>query len=181
MTEQTESEKRAAENQAKLVIAGGDIAPDELLSLIGKLRKHRGFGLARRALEKRLPKIVGDDQSAKGKAKIRKLTQQLSLCTYKDPDLNPLERLDRALQVLAGLDDLELSSAGCTKDQESLGQAGAIFKRKWELTNQAGHLETSLAYYSRGYDQGVAKDFGYTGINAAFVLDLLASLEVSKA
>ena len=107
------------------------------------------------------------------------MTQQLSLCTYKDPDLNPLERLDRALDILKGLDNIDLKSDDCTKDQETLGQVGAIYKRKWELTSQAAYLVTSLAYYDHGYQQGVAKDYGYTGINTAFVLDLLANIEAN--
>ena len=46
---------------------------------------------------------------------------------------------------------------------------GAIYKRKWELDNQKQQLERALNYYQRGYEQGTAKDQGYTGINAGFV------------
>ena len=68
-----------------------------------------------------------------------------------------------------------------TTDQETLGLVGSIYKLKWQLEAQKGHLERSLAYYLRGYQQGVTGDYGYTGINAAFILDLLASLESREA
>ena len=53
-----------------------------------------------------------------------------------------------------------------------------------EVRRPAPHLERSLYYYDRGYREGrvgdrvgIAADYGYTAINAAFILDLLASLE----
>src|SRR6185503_10222678 len=76
----------------------------------------------------------------------------------------------RALGILEEADPLEV-----TEDQETLGLAGAIYKRKWEATGVQAHLETSLVYYHRGYKLGVGNDYGYTAINAAFVLDLLAA------
>jgi hypothetical protein len=83
--------------------------------------------------------------------------------------------LDRAREFTgAGTQFIEQP---CTKDQETLGLAGAIYKRLWELSAQERHLATSLAYYYRGYEQGVESDYGYTAINAAFVLDLLADIE----
>ncbi len=165
----------------KKVIAGEQITTTDLLGLVLKLKKERGFGLARRLLEKHQADSFNRRIPAPDNHLKRKLTQQLSLCTYKDPDLNPLSRLERALKILESLDDLDLQSQDCTRDQETLGQTGAIFKRKWELTNQPAYLETSLAYYAHGYEQGVAGDFGYTGINAAFVLDLLASMESNES
>ena len=137
--------------------------------------------MARKALEKHQADYLNNPILAPDQTIKRKLTQQLSLCTYKDPDLNPLERLDRALDILRGLDNLDLNSKDSTKDQETLGQVGAIFKRKWELTSQTSFLETSLAYYAHGYKQGVAGDYGYTGINAAFIEDILADLESNEA
>src|SRR5678815_3426531 len=68
----------------------------------------------------------------------------------------------------------------CIRDRETLGQAGAIHKRLWEHTGREGMLEASLAFYKRGFDQGPQHDYGYTGINAAFILDLLADLETPE-
>lgn len=167
--------------RAQSIIAGERIESSELPDLVRKLKAERAFGLARRILEKHHTEYCNRRIPTPDEALKRKLTHQLSLCTYKDPDLHPLEKLDRALVILQSLDELDLASENCTRDQESLGQAGAIFKRKWEQTSQRAFLETSLACYTRGYVQGVAQDYGYTGINAAFVLDLLASFEIGKS
>src|SRR5262249_42702750 len=81
--------------------------------------------------------------------------------------------------------------------------AGAIHKRKWEVDGQRLHLERALFYYLRGYAQGAPEgsradvlrylhdnpgcqlraddDQGYNGINAAFVLDVLAQQEQEEA
>ena len=59
--------------------------------------------------------------------------------------------------------------------------AGAVFKRKWEVDGQKQTLERSLSYYEQGYQEGPVNDCGYTGLNAAYVLDLLACLEETQA
>ena len=103
--------------------------------------------------------------------------QQSALCTYKDPDLQADARLDRALEILRQSSE----DINTTTDQETLGIIGSIYKRKWELDNQKQQLERSLNYYQRGYAEGPAHDQGYTGINAAYVLDLLAHQEEEEA
>lgn len=111
-----------------------------------------------------------------------KVWQRLTLCTYKDQDLPADERLDRALKILEEVENLrDTEDQETTRNQESLGLLGSIYKRKWEIDNQRQNLERSLYYYLRGYRQGVVNDQGYTGINAAFVLDKLASLEEGEA
>jgi predicted acylesterase/phospholipase RssA len=87
------------------------------------------------------------------------------------------ERLDHALEIL-GAEEEDLRT---TRNQETLGLAGAIYKRKWEVDSQKPHLERSLAYYLRGYQEGPEFDNGYTGVNAAYLLDLLANLEAQEA
>ena len=113
--------------------------------------------------------------------------QQHGLCTYKDVDLPPGDRLDEALRILDGTDPLAapgVEGLRTTVDPETLGIAGAVHKAKWKYDAQRAHLERSLYYYDRGYREGrvgdragIAADYGYTAINAAFILDLLASLE----
>ena len=180
---QSETAKAAIERAQSVIAASASStppAPQEILDLVVQLKKIRRFGLARRILEKQYQGFaVSQAGSPEEESQRRRITQQLSLCTYKDPDLNPQERLDRALGILGKLDNLDLGSRQCTTDQETLGQAGAICKRKWETTAQVRHLQISLAYYSRGHAQGIAGDFGYNAINAAFVLDLLADLETN--
>ena len=143
----------------------------ELLELTKKLKDEGKFTYARRLLA-RASKYENIDQDPK----YVKIFQQLALCTYKDEDLPADERLGRALRILRKLGEFET-----TKDQETLGLLGGIYKRKWELDNQRENLERSLGYYFRGYEEGPVNDQGYTGINAAFVLDRLASLEQREA
>jgi len=157
---------------AKNVIAtqGSNKSIDDLFKLAKSLKNENDFGHARQVLKIARDKLpAGADEALK-----RKLVQQHALCTYKDPDLPIDERLDQALEIL------KLEKLNTTTDQETLGLAGAIYKRKWEVDGQTKHLETSLFYYRRGHEQGVDDDnLGYTGINAAFVLDLLAAEEES--
>lgn len=149
----------------KDVLKGKAVGARELLDLIGELKKERAFGLGRKLLDR-----YAGESAVRSDANLRvKIAQQRALCTYKDPDLLFDERLDTGLQILKEGDDL-----GRTTDRESLGLAGAIYKRKWELTGQERDLEESVAYYERGYITGTAEDYGWNGINAAFVLDLLA-------
>jgi predicted acylesterase/phospholipase RssA len=155
------------------ILRGQSLAPQKMLDLAKHLKAEKEFGLARRLLARaRREPALYDDLNLR-----LSVYQQLALCTYKDPDLQADARLDRALEILReSCEDLSE-----TTDQETLGIAGAIYKRKWELDNQTQQLERSLNYYLRGYDQGPAKDQGYTAINAAFVLDLLAHQEEVEA
>jgi predicted acylesterase/phospholipase RssA len=105
-----------------------------------------------------------------------RLAQLHTLCTYKDSSLPARTRLESALRILCEADDL-----ASTDDQETLGLAGAIHKRLWETDGQLPHLERSLHFYRRGYEAGIEKDYGYTAINAAFVLDLLAEQMLKQA
>ncbi|MDQ6704684.1 MAG: patatin-like phospholipase family protein, partial [Acidobacteriota bacterium] len=103
--------------------------------------------------------------------------QQHAVCTYKDPDLPSDLRLDRALAILNEVDAVDR-----TTRNETLGIAGSIHKNKWAVDGQRTHLEDALACYERGYQlerDGAAENPAnrYTGINAAYVLDLLADAE----
>lgn len=138
---------------------------------MGTLKRERAFGLGRKLLDK-----YGTDSAVRGDTNLRvKIAQQRALCTYKDPDPDLLseEKLDTALQILREVD------LDRTTDRETLGLAGAIYKRKWELSGQERYLEQSLQFYERGYTTGTNEDYGWTGINTAFVLDLLADHESS--
>jgi predicted acylesterase/phospholipase RssA len=144
----------------------------EILELTKGLKREKAFGYARKLLELARESF---DQETDAPLKL-KFAQQHALCTYKDPDLPVSDRLDRALRILDAADTLAE-----TKNQETLGLTGAIFKRKWEVGGQKIHLEHSLYSYLRGYQLGPTGDRGYTGINAAYVLDQLASLEAGLA
>lgn len=172
---------------AELLNASAPKAPQELFELAESLKQYGDFSLARRLLVSAC-EIV--DQALEPTLRTR-VFQQAAFCFYKDPDL-PLEwKLNRALEMLSRLEDLKSST-----DRVSLGIAGAIHKRKWEQDGRREHLDRALNYYLRAYALGAppeaagdlfgylrvrpatgvdsSVDFGYSGINAAFVLDLLA-------
>jgi predicted acylesterase/phospholipase RssA len=129
----------------------------------------RAFSLARKlfALARRSPEASSLTPTVR-----LKLLQRHALCTYKDDDLVADERFEDALVIL---NEGDLPSPNAS--QETLGQAGAIHKTKWRLSGQRRDLEHSLNYYQRGAQGELEGDFGYTRINAAFVLDLLAKQE----
>ena len=140
---------------------------------VQRLINSRQFDAASRVLSR--ARARGSDGERDKELRL-KLAQKHAFCIYKDPDLPASTRLDRAFEVLTQVEDLKTS-----RDQETLGLAGAIYKRKWEVDGQPANLERSLAYYLRGYREGVEGDQGYTAVNAAFALDLLASQDEKEA
>ena len=143
---------------------GSNTTADEILKTAKKLKKLKSFNYARRILA-----IAIDFKGVKNDLMLT-LYQQLALCTGKDADLSAAARYDEALAILKN----NIPSLDTTKNQETLGIAGGIMKRKWESTAQIKDLETSYNYYCKGYREGIANNQGYCAINAAFVLDLLA-------
>lgn len=129
---------------------------DERAQLAEVLRDHQQFGYGRRLLAR----VRNDGPDSE------RLRQQHALCTYKDLGVSTGRRLDRALEIL---DDLEAST-----DAETLGIAGAIYKRRWELTGRREELEHALGCYIKGFEQVDDPSRWYAGINAAFVADALA-------
>ncbi len=156
--------------RARDIIRGAYAEPDDVLALVKTLKKASDFGLARKVLARAREKAPTDAELR------RELAQAHALCTYKDPDLPMKSKLEDALNILQEEDNLKT-----TTDQETLGLVGAVHKRMWELGTRRHHLEASLAYYYRGYQVGPTKDYGYTSINAAYVLDFLASREEAEA
>lgn len=138
--------------------------PEQLLDLSKQLKKEKAFGYARRVL------AIARQQTRLSADLRRRIDQQYALCTYKDKDLPVAGRLDKALHILQE----SVLSLDSTTDQETLGLAGAIYKRKWEADGQRKNLEASFYYYNKGCQQGAQNDDGYTSVNAAFILDLLA-------
>jgi tetratricopeptide (TPR) repeat protein len=135
---------------------------DGRAELAATLRDHEQFGYARRLLGR----VRSDGPDSE------ELRQQHALCTYKDMELPAARRLDRALQILTAGRRLEESTSA-----ETLGIAGAIYKRKWEVDAKRVDLESALWCYKRGFAQVDDLERWYPGINAAFVCDQLAALE----
>ena len=138
------------------------------------LKKVKQFEYARKILNR----VQSEARTADNipQKTIVKIIQQRALCTYKDTYLPASDRLDAALLILK-----ELKPIQTTPSQETLGLFGGIYKRKWEMDGTKQHLERSLAYYRQGYLQGITNDYGYTSINAAFILDLVANAELEGA
>ena len=166
------SQNAHVERAQRILRGASALTPAEMLELAKELMNVKSFTYARRILSRAADEpSINDDHRLK-----RRIYQKAAVCTYKDMDQPADTRLDRALDLLRTCDDLAK-----TKDQETLGIAGAIYKRKWEIDSQKQQLERSLFYYLRGYEEGAENDQGYTGINAAFVLDVLAHQEEDEA
>lgn len=158
--------------EAQNILRGLSRSVEDRFKLVKQLQRVSRFSLARRLLQRILH---SPDHSRLQEGRLA-LVQRLVVCTYKDPDLPAADRLKRALEILDS--DADLAS---TRSPETLGLAGAIHKRMWELDGQRRHLEDALDYYLHGHlcSQPGAPDydFGYTGVNACFILDLLADQE----
>jgi len=190
-----------AAGQARAVIEGGGvISVAELRRLAGELRSTGHVALvdqlltmvARRALDGRwnpeeraelAMDVLRDHQQFRHARRLlgrvrrqgpdsERLRQQHALCTYKDLELPAGRRLDLALRILEMGGPLEAST-----DAETLGIAGAIYKRRWEVDAKRVDLENALWCYRRGFAQQNHPERWYAGINAAFVADRLAALE----
>ena len=157
-------------NEARLVLGGKSVSPKELIELAGKMNGLNEFRYARKLFGRAL-KLKDADFSKKERLKY---SQKLALNTYKDPDLPADQKYTQALDILDKADKLDQS-----EDRETLGLAGAIYKRKWETEGGRENLERSYTFYRRGSKQKVKLSDSpyYTHINAAFVLDQLAELE----
>ena len=155
--------------KAKLYLREGDLPLADVVALAEALVKQDEVSYARRVLER------GSDDPLGEPALVLKLRQQHALATSKDLDL-PSTRHAAALEILERTADL-----ATTRDPETLGIAGGILKRWWELDGNVRHLERSLAFYRRGYEAGIGADNGYTAVNTAYLLDLLAALDAEDA
>ena len=107
------------------------------------------------------------------------VTQQLALCTYKDEELLPAQRFAAALELLEsiGLRRADINPAEIPPETlpETLALGGAVYKRMFEYSGQLENLHNALVLYRAAWQHDPRLDMGYGGVNAAYVLDLLAS------
>jgi predicted acylesterase/phospholipase RssA len=166
----------AAFAEARRVQGGAAITPDAALRLVTQLRNELAFQAAREIARAYRTKTTDA-------ALAFQLLRVEVTSTYKDPEVSTEEGLDHAWQALVDAgwnpeDLLETADADYRqKASEVHGLAGAIKKRRWEYDGRVEHLLDALRHYTLGYDRNVATDDGYQAINAAYILDLLASLE----
>jgi predicted acylesterase/phospholipase RssA len=159
----------------KLIPARGSLEYEAERTLIKRLKGLERFDYARKLLEIWSGQPPRDElEEEKALERSIWLVQQHALCTYKDPDLPAEVRLRRAWTIVQGIDPHG------REQSETLGLRGAIHKRWWEYNAQRHHLDQSLAWYRKGYETNGIGD-GYTAINAAFVLDVIAGQEADEA
>lgn len=146
-------------------VISGAIQPTaaDVLPHISPLKKEKRFDLLRQILA--VVNVAPNDPS------YARIKQQLVLATYKDTDLPSPHRLHEALDLLGGAFDLET-----TTNTETLGLAGAIYKLMWQDGGQRLHIEKSYSFYRRAHDLAPVDD-GFVSVNAAYMLDVLASQE----
>ncbi|MFQ6023906.1 MAG: tetratricopeptide repeat-containing protein [Acidiferrobacterales bacterium] len=143
----------------------------ELKELIKVLKGELEFGLARKTLSKAREQEPSDPW----------IIQQLALSTYKDEELLASMRFADALALLeeVGLRDPDEAIQQRRIDPitlpETLALGGAVYKRKWEHGGQLEDLHQALALYRAAWERDGQLDKGYGGVNAAYVLDILAS------
>jgi predicted acylesterase/phospholipase RssA len=162
MTDSTESLKKQAEALARQETP----AAEAVIALVKQLKKQDEFTPARELLDQVRHRLAADPLHTQ-------LAQLHALCTYKDANLQADKRYRQALAILA---EIGLGDPKCN-DKETLGQGGAIYKRLWEATGQMAHLHTALAFYRAGWERDAENDLGWCGVNAAYLLDLLAFRE----
>lgn len=138
---------------------------EQLRQYVGALKGAHDFALARKLLN-----VVLQAQVPKWLEQKIWIKQQLALCTYKDKETPPYKRLDEAL---LHLEEIGLRNPD-NKNSETLALGGAIYKRKWRNSGQLEHLHEALFFYLEAYKRNPEQDMGYAGVNAAFILDLLA-------
>ena len=151
---------------ARAILAGHQATVDEIVEMSDGLKAGKDFELARRLL------TLARERGPHPPELERRLREKLAICIYKDPELRAEDALDEALAMLDVDGDLDASNP-----QETLGIAGAIHKRRWEVDGRVEHLHRALEFYQRGWELRPRGDYRYTGINTAYVLDLLAHLD----
>ncbi|NIR32283.1 MAG: patatin family protein [Gammaproteobacteria bacterium] len=150
----------SSSEQASRILAetAGDL--DALKVRIKELKGTLEYGLARKALE-----------GARDRGETRTwIIQQLALCTYKDEELPPDKRFSKALSLL---ESIGLRNRDC-QDAETLALGGAVYKRRWLYGGQLDDLYEALAFYRAAWERNPKDDMGYGGVNAAYILDILA-------
>nr|MBA2513558.1 patatin-like phospholipase family protein [Solirubrobacterales bacterium] len=167
-------------NKAREVIRGNrNLSIEKLKQLCKQLEKLDQFAYATEILL-----IIVKEEENAGHTFSLKNFQTLAKYIYKDHSLPSSFKFDKALNELKTHEDLFV-----TGKCESLGLAGAIYKRKWQFDHQSRNLVLSQHHYKRGFEQWKyfiteqmadrscdkeCNDDGYTAINYAHISELIA-------
>ncbi|RSJ88511.1 TRAFs-binding domain-containing protein [Streptococcus cristatus] len=131
----------------------------ELLQKAKDLKKKGNFVESKNCWKKLVEKSPGEDY----------FIQQLALATYKSKVPNETRALMEALKIIQ---QLPLKK---TLDTETLGIAGAIYKRLYRVNKNPDYLEDAINIYRKGY---IVKQDYYNGENYANCL-LLQLLHIT--
>lgn len=166
-------------NTARSIIRGQQtFNKSELNKLIKELEQYDQFAYATEVL---LVRMKMDE--ARGSTIVIEDYELLAKFIYKDHSLPSSFKFKKALQELTSHENLFT-----TKRCETLGLAGAIYKRKWQFDHQYNNLELAHHYYQRGFFQWKEfikeskenntvsdnDDKGYNAINYAYINELMA-------
>jgi predicted acylesterase/phospholipase RssA len=179
LTKQAESPKLLLIEKARKVLRGErSLSSKQLKELYLDLEKYDQFAYATEVLlaKMKLDEDAGEMISLK---EYHKLTNYI----YKDHSLPSSFKFEKALQELKTNDDLYT-----TDKCESLGLAGALYKRKWQYDHQFKNLVLSRFFYNKGFEMWKSfislkedgamykhrNDDGYTAINYAYICELMA-------
>jgi len=176
--------------EARRILNGETFDETKIKELAKKLKDRNGFAYAAQLYEKLTNICKAEDRD--------KYYRELALCTYKDPDLPSAVKFELAESFLSKIGDpLE------SDNYDILGMMGGIHKQRWLFDNRFRHLLFSRFFYQKGYEnwmkgwvepsdkQDMAekrsfagkkgdKDAGYTAINYAFLLDLMADVRIAE-
>lgn len=180
-TDLTPGSKLAIIEQARSVLNGTQKTSKELKELYELLEKMDQFAYATEVLLTKM-RLDEKDGVRKTAAELRAEYEKLARYIYQDHSLPSHFKFERAIRELSNHTDL-LSTRRC----ETLGLAGAIYKRKWQFDHQYKNLILSRYYYQKGFAswreclrQSSAEknadqdDQGYTAINFAYINELMA-------
>lgn len=158
-----ESARLITKQQAEQLLTEAKPDASKTLALTTFLTDLDEYALARKLLQNLTTQGCSEEIE-------KTVAHQLSLNTYQDDELSPDSRYEEALTIL---DSLGLRNTNC-KNPETLGQAGAIYKLKFDRSGRIEDLQAAYYFYQRGWSKNPPQDMGYCGINAAYILDLLA-------
>lgn len=172
-----DSGKRQLINEARDVLRGDRTRqPQELAQLCRRLEIADQFAYACEVLLVKMAQLEDNGEKVPLKD-----YQRLAYYLYKDSSLPSSFKFERALHELGSHDDLAV-----TNHCETLGLAGAIYKRKWLFDHQFKNLILARYYYDKGYKLWLKyiddkpelrcedeNDDGYTAINFAYINELM--------
>ena len=161
-------------SHARKFLRGEQLKFAEANELWKRLKEEDQLSLARQVLRQLREKPLCLSDGVPNDAPTKEiLCRQEALVTSKDPELDAATRHDEALDLLANgfafIENKKLAG-----DEETLGIAGGICKRRWNDLGQLKDLVQAAEFYERAAKNELGDD-AYPHINAAFLEDLLAA------